>query len=160
MDYKVKVTGKSQNRTALGIVHAYCRMEPKTTLESLRKAFPNSVCPDSGVKELFLPIKEAETFNTKMTLYFPKPDEVITLADGSVIAMAQVWSKSSLDKITAQAAKFGIEATEPDKSVGGAGGFTIECLDGYTFPKAKKGCLGILLLPLIAAGALAYLLTF
>ncbi|MDE6265352.1 MAG: hypothetical protein K2M11_09450 [Paramuribaculum sp.] len=160
MDYRVKVTGRSQNRTALGIVHAYCRMEPRTTLESLRQAFPNSICPDSGVKELFLPIKEAETFNTKMNLYFSKPEETIVLSDGTVIAMAQVWSKSSLDKITAHAAKYGIEKTEPDKSVGGAGGFSIECLDGYTFPKARKGCLGMLMLPLVvAAGALAYLLS-
>ncbi len=158
MANKVKVTGKSQNRTALGIVHAYCRMEPNTTLESLRQAFPNSVCPDCGVKELFLPVKEAEAFNSKMSLYFTKPDEVIALSDGTVIAMAQVWSKSSLEKITAQAAKYGITAGEPDKSIQDAGGFKIECLDGYSFPKAKKGCLGILLLPLIAAGALTYLL--
>lgn len=158
MANKVKVTGKAQNRTALGIVHAYCRMMPKTTLESLRQAFPNSVCPDAGVKEIFLPLKEAETFNTRMSLYFTKPEEIIALADGSVIAMAQVWSKSSLDKIMAKAANYGIEAAEPDKNVSGKGGFSIECLAGYTFPKAKKGCLGVLLIPHIATCALIYLL--
>ncbi len=157
---KVKVTGKSQNRTALGIVHAYCRINPKTTLEQLRKAFPNTVCPDSGVKELFLPVKEAETFNSKMGLYFTKPAEAIALADGTVIAMAQVWSKASLDKITAQAEKYGIAVSEPDKSLNELAGYLIECLDGYVFPKAKKGCLGVLLLPLLAAGALTIYLLF
>ncbi len=158
MANKVKVCGKAQNRTALGIVHAYCRMMPTTTLKSLREAFPNSVCPDAGVKELFLPVKEAEPFNTKISLYFTKPDEVITLSDGTAIAVAQVWSKSSLEKIEATAAKYGIETAENDKSISEPGGFSIECLNGYTFPKAKKGCLGMLILPLIAVGSLTYFL--
>lgn len=160
MASKVKVTGKSQNRTALGIIHAYCKMNPGVNLEGLRKAFPNSVCPDAGVKELFLPIDEAEQFNTKMSLYFTKAGEPVVLADGSTIALAQVWSKSSLDKILTQAANYDITASDPDKSVNTPAGFTVECLNGYSFPKAKKGCFGILLLPLIAAGgALAYILS-
>lgn len=57
---KVKVYGKAQNRTALGIVHAYLVMYPHATLEDLRKAFPNTLNPDSGVKEMFLPLEEAE----------------------------------------------------------------------------------------------------
>ena len=63
MANKVKVYGKAQNRTALGIAHAYLVMYPHATLEDLRKAFPNNTNPDSGVKELFLPLGEAETFN-------------------------------------------------------------------------------------------------
>ncbi len=93
MASKVRVYGKAQNRTALGIVHAYVVMYPHATLDDLRKAFPNSLCPDSGVKELFLPVAEAEKFNTKMSLYFAKPDEVIVLADGSQVALSQVLNK-------------------------------------------------------------------
>ena len=155
---RIKVFGRSQNRIALGIVHGYCKMNPKITLAEVSNAFPKEVCPDAGVQKLFLPVDEAKSYNDKMNLYFTNPNEVVTLADGTVIAMAQVWSKSSLDKLIAQAAKYDIVASEPDKSVGGDGGFTIECLNGYSFPKAKKGCLGLIILPLIAAaGALACL---
>ena len=38
---KVRVYGKAQNRTALGIANAYMVMYPQATLEDLRKAFPN-----------------------------------------------------------------------------------------------------------------------
>lgn len=45
---KVRVYGKAQNRTALGIMHAYMVMYPQTTMEGLQKAFPNELNPDSG----------------------------------------------------------------------------------------------------------------
>ena len=102
MPSKIRVYGKAQNRTALGIVHAYVVMYPHATLEDLRKAFPNSICPDRGVPENFLPVEEAEKYNEKMSLYFAKPDEVIELQDGSKIALSQVWSKSSFELIVQQ----------------------------------------------------------
>lgn len=37
---RVKVYGKAQNRTVLGIIHAYMVMYPHATLEDLCKAFP------------------------------------------------------------------------------------------------------------------------
>ena len=37
---KVRVYGKAQNRTILGIVNAYLVMYPQTTAEELDKAFP------------------------------------------------------------------------------------------------------------------------
>ena len=89
MANKVRVHGKAQNRTALGIVNAYVVMYPHATLDDLRKAFPNELNPDKGPAELFLPLDEALKFNTKMSLYFAKPDEVITLADGSKVAFRQ-----------------------------------------------------------------------
>ena len=57
---KVKVTGKAQNRTSLGIMHAYMAMFPQATLEDLRKAFPNNLNPDKGVSEIFVDAKKAE----------------------------------------------------------------------------------------------------
>lgn len=154
MANKVKVTGKAQNRTALGILHAYMAINPDASLAGLRKAFPNTLCPDAGVKELLLPVVEAETFNTKMGLYFTKPDEVITLKDGSKIALAQVWSKASLDKIIAQAAQLEIEVDEIDKSIKNPGGFSLEYINGFTPGKQKKGCFGILLIPIAIAAAI------
>lgn len=58
---KIKVYGKAQNRIALGIIHAYMVMHPKTTLMELRNTFPNSLNPDSGVKENFIYAEEKGT---------------------------------------------------------------------------------------------------
>lgn len=134
MTGKIKVYGKAQNRTALGIASAYVVMYPQATLEDLRKAFPDTICPDSGVKQLFLPVAEAEKFNDKMNLYFAKPDEVIHAADGDV-ALAQVWSKSSFERMVQQGSLYGIEVAEFEKTIKGEkGGFRLEYLNGYVPP--------------------------
>lgn len=167
MANKIKVYGKAQNRTALGIAHAYVVMYPQATLEDLRKAFPNPVNPDKGVPENFLPADEAETYNEKMSLYFAKPDEVIELQDGSKVALAQVWSKPSFDRMVEQGKLYDIEVAEFEKTMKGEkGGYRLEYLNGYVPPvpviaeqKKSKTWLWLLLLLLIAAGAIAYLLT-
>ena len=163
MASKVRVYGKAQNRTALGIVHAYVVMYPHATLDDLRKEFPNSLCPDSGVKELFLPVAEAEKFNTKMSLYFAKPDEVIVLADGSQVALSQVWSKPSFERMVEQGALYDVEIAEFEKTAhpGQKGGYRLEYLNGYVPPvpaAAKKGfpwwawlILGVIVLGIVAA---------
>ena len=167
MASKIKVYGKAQNRTALGIAHAYVVMYPHATLEDLRKAFPNSICPDKGVPENFLPLEEAEKYNEKMSLYFAKPDEVIELQDGSKVALAQVWSKPSFERMIEQGKLYDIEVAEFEKAMKGEkGGYRLEYLNGYVPPvpvidekKKSKAWLWLLLLLLIAAGIIAYLLT-
>ena len=143
MAVKIKVYGKAQNRTALGIAHAYVVMFPHATLDDLRKAFPNSICPDKGVAENFLPADEAVKFNDKMSLYFAKPDEVIELQDGSKVALAQVWSKASFDRMVEQGKLYDIEVAEFEKTMKGEkGGYRLEYLNGYVPPvpvEAKKG---------------------
>lgn len=137
---KVRVYGKAQNRTALGIAQAYMVMYPHATLADLRKAFPNTICPDSGVKELFLPLAEAETFNTKMSLYFTKPDEVLNLGDGSQAALAQVWSKPSFERMVEQGKLYDVEVAEFEKTAhpGQRGGYRLEYLNGYVPPVPEK----------------------
>lgn len=164
MANKIKVYGKAQNRTALGIVHAYVVMYPHATLEDLRKAFPDSLNPDSGVKQLLLPVDEAESFNTKMSLYFTKPDEVLELADGSKVALAQVWSKQSFDRIVEQGSLYDIEVAEFEKTMRGEkGGYRLEYLNGYVPPVPETRRKGMpwwiwLVLALAAAGIIAALL--
>lgn len=164
MANKIKVYGKAQNRTALGIVHAYLVMYPHATLDDLRKAFPNSLCPDSGVKELFLPKTEAESFNTKMSLYFAKDDEVLDLADGRQVALAQVWSKPSYEKIVEQGQLYGITVAEFERAMRGEkGGYRLEYLNGYVPPVTESKKTGVAwwiwLLPiLLAAGIIYYFL--
>lgn len=164
---KVRVYGKAQNRTALGIAHSYVVMYPHATLEDLRKAFPDSLNPDCGVKNLFLPVSEAESFNDKISLYFTKPDEVITLSDGTKVAIAQVWSKPSFNRMVEQGKLYDIEVAEFEKTAhpGQRGGYRLEYLNGYIPPvpeeKKKSGLpmwvwIAIVLLLLGLIGWLAF----
>lgn len=119
-------------------------MHPQATLSDLREAFPQNICPDCGVKQLFLPADEAATFNANMSLYFTKPDEVLDLADGTKVAMAQVWSKPSFERMVEQGALYGIEVAEFEKTAqnGQKGGYRLEYLNGYVPPvvaPARKG---------------------
>ena len=164
MANKIKVYGKAQNRTCLGITHADVVMYPHASLEDLRKAFPNSICPDKGVAENFLPVEEALKFNDKMSLYFAKPDEVIELQDGSKVALCQVWSKPSFERMVEQGSLYDIEVAEFEKTMKGEkGGYRLEYLNGYVPPvpekKKSKAWLWVVLLLLIAAGVIAYLMT-
>ncbi len=106
---KIKVIGKTQNSAALGVMKAYVEMNPNTTLTDLRKAFPNDIAPDKGVAELFLPLADAEACNANMSLYFTKDGRPITLQDGSVIAMSQIWTGKSLQNLINVAAKYNID---------------------------------------------------
>ena len=143
MANKIKVYGKAQNRTSLGIAHSYVVMYPQATLDDLRKAFPNSICPDKGVPENFLPVEEAEKYNANMSLYFVKPDEVIELQDGSKVALCQVWSKPSFERMVEQGKLYDIEVAEFEKAMKGEkGGYRLEYLNGYVPPvpvPSKKG---------------------
>ena len=163
MANKIKVYGKAQNRTSLGIAHAYVVMYPQATLEDLRKAFPNSICPDKGVPENFLPVEEAEKYNEKMSLYFAKPDEVIELQDGTKVALCQVWSKPSFDRMVEQGSLYDIEVAEFEKAMKGEkGGYRLEYLNGYVPPVAVVARKGLpwwlwLLLALLVAGVVVAL---
>ena len=57
MESKVKVYAKSHNRIALGVINAYLVLYPETTLDDLRKAFPNTINPDCGSKQIFMTLK-------------------------------------------------------------------------------------------------------
>ena len=163
MANKIKVYGKAQNRTSLGIAHAYVVMYPQATLEDLRKAFPNSICPDKGVPENFLRVEEAEKYNEKMSLYFAKPDEVIELQDGTKVALCQVWSKPSFDRMVEQGSLYDIEVAEFEKTMKGEkGGYRLEYLNGYVPPVAVVAKKGLpwwlwLLLALLVAGVVVAL---
>ena len=61
MARKAFVTGRTQNRTALGIIAAYLELYPNTSLSELNNLFSKSeVCPDAGIDKLFYTTKEIE----------------------------------------------------------------------------------------------------
>jgi outer membrane protein OmpA-like peptidoglycan-associated protein len=109
MKTKIRVYGKDQNRTALGIVNAYLALNPGATLEDLQKAFPYSLNPTGTVKETIAPI--SETLG-KTGEFFEKPDEVITLKNGQKVVLKYLWEKPNFEKIKEHAEEFGIEVVE------------------------------------------------
>ncbi len=145
---KVRVYGKAQNRTALGIVNAYLVIYPQATLEDLRKAFPDSLNPDSGVKINFVDMKEIKASQpTEWDGFFSKPEEILHLHDGTEVALVKMWTKPSFERLASHAAQYGIEIAkfeEAEKGAGKKGGFRLEYLNGFVpapLPsgKSKKG---------------------
>lgn len=143
MDVKVKVYGKAQNRTVLGIMHAYMALYPKTTLDDLKKAFPDSLNPDSGVKHNFKTLDEiqAQMDNINWNGYFTEEDSLLTMADGLKVAVVSMWTKPSYERIVEHAVKYGIvvskmESTE--KGFGKKGGYYLEFIQPENPAKVAK----------------------
>ncbi len=143
---KVRVYGKAQNRTALGIVNAYLTMNPQATLEDLEKAFPNQLNPDCGSKQIFMTEKEindrvaqGDQWLTQSQGYFVKDDEWLVLADKTKVAVVSMWTKPSFERLVAHAAQYGIEIAkfEESEGVGKKGSFRLEYLNGYMPPKPE-----------------------
>lgn len=140
---KVRVYGKAQNRTALGIMHAYMVMYPQATMEDLQKAFPNELNPDSGVKKNFVKAGDKGT-SANWDGFFQKDDELLNMGDGSKVAVVKMWTKPSFERLVEHAKQYGIEVAQfeaADKGVGQKGSFRLEYLNGYVPPKpvTKKG---------------------
>lgn len=139
MTNKVRVYGKAQNRTALGIMHAYMIMYPHATMEDLEKAFPKELNPDSGVKKNFVKAGDAGT-DANWSGYFQKEDELLTMGDGSKVAVVSMWTKPSFEQLVSHALQYGIEVAKFEESEGGGkkGSFRLEYLNGYVPPAPKK----------------------
>ena len=140
MESKIRVYGKAQNRTALGIVNAYMVMHPEATLDDLRAAFPDSLNPDSGVKNNFVEAGDKGT-NANWDGYFQNEDELLIMGDGTQVALVKMWTKPSFERLVTHAAQYGIEIAqfeEAEKGFGRKGGYRLEYLNGYTPPQKKE----------------------
>ena len=154
---KVRVYGKAQNRTALGIVHAYMIMYPHATLDDLRKAFPNSLNPG---REIFAEYKGAAD-DSKFGSYFIQLEELLTMGDGKKVQFAMMWTKATFENIVRHAKQYDIIIADFEKAPGGAkkGGFVLEYLNGYVppVPGKKRSLWWLWLLLLLLLGALVAL---
>ena len=137
---RVRVYGKAQNRTALGIMHAYMVMYPQSKLEDIQKAFPDTLNPDSGVKKNFIYEEEKGT-TADWNGFFKKEEELLTMGDGRKVAVVSMWTKPSFERLVAWAKQYGIIVAEFEavNKGGEKGGFRLEYLNGYIPPKPKKG---------------------
>ncbi len=182
---KIKVYGKAQNRTALGIFNAYQTMFPKATLDDMKKAFPDSLNPDSGTKmnlmleaDIQAEIDAGNEWYVRGNAYFTADDEWINFPDGSRAAVVRMWSKPSFERLVNYAKRYAIEIAEFEKGQKfEKGGYRLEYLNGYVptmatepepepkrkpkpEPKPKKnkkhGCLKFILFLVVVAAAAAY----
>ncbi len=156
MTNKVRVYGKAQNRTALGIVNAYLVMYPHATLDDLRKAFPDSLNPDSGVKINFVNLNEVSSSQPQAwDGFFSKDDEVLHLQDGTKVAVVKMWTKPSFERLVSHASQYGIEIAKFEEAgkVGEKGGFRLEYLNGYVPPVPEEKKKNNLLIPILIGAA-------
>ena len=121
---KVRVYGKAQNRTALGIIHAWALAYPNGTLEDLRAAFPNSLNPDKGTKENFILSHEKGT-EANWDGYFKEPEEIVLLQDGSQVSVVKMGTKPSFERIVAKAKEYGIVVAEFTEGLRQEGGLSL-----------------------------------
>ena len=139
---RVKVYGQAQNRTVLGICHAYMIMYPHATLEDLNKAFP-AVHLERSEKSIFVDVNSEDPADKAHAAgSFIKDDELITTGDGKKVALIQMWTKYHFEKIATHAKQYGILVADFEKAAGGAkrGHFRLEYLNGYVppVPEEKK----------------------
>ena len=160
MASKVRVYGKAQNRTVLGIFNAYLVMYPHATLEDFKKAFPKELNPDSGWKVNVQTLEECDTENEKK-FFFTDEEDVIKLQDGTKMVLCKMWTKPSFERLVNHAKQYDIEVAEftaAEKGFGKKGGWRLEYLNGYVPPKPEKSKTGLY----IACAAIVFvaILTF
>lgn len=128
MENKIVVTAKAQNRQALGIMHAYMTMFPNTTLEELREAFPNTINPDKGTDEIFIPAEEKGT-TANWDGYFKGDGELLTMGDGMQVSVVKMWTKPSLERLVEHAKQYGIKVVPSETNVDDKTKFHIEAIN-------------------------------
>lgn len=163
MESKIRVYGKAQNRTALGIINAYLVMYPHATAEDLHKAFPDTLShPMSSGQHLFVTKEMLKGYPNCVNFYFMEKDELITTADNVKLAFVKMWTETEFNTLVDFAKQYGIEVAKFEKGVKGVkGGYSLEYLNGYVPPKPEKSKTWLWILiaaVLIIAGLLTWLL--
>lgn len=164
MPSKVRVYGKAQNRTALGIVNAYLVMYPHATRSYLEKAFPLALQPHGTWKSLFQSPEEWKQNVKNQDLWFSEKDEILKLQDGTKLIFLKLWPKEYFEGLVNHAKQYDIEIAEFEKGEKGVkGGFRLEYLNGYVPPvpvvkKSNKWLWILIAAILIIAGLLFALL--
>ena len=147
---KVKVYGKSMKWTAMGIIGAYVKMYPQATLDDLNKAFPrNKILGSEGIlldTIENLQKKAASTTNTDFDDVVIREaidkEWFVILNDGTRVCFDNVmWTKGNFPKMVEHGKLYDIviaDFQEAEKGFGKRGSYTLEYLNGYVPPVAKK----------------------
>ena len=164
MPSKVRVYGKAQNRTVLGIINAYLVMYPHATKEDLDKAFPCSelLKRASGMKDfksLFRTPAEWKKDVSNQGLWFSESDERLKLQDGTEYILLKLWPKEAFEDMVSHASMYDIEVAKFEQGEKGVkGGYRLEYLNGYIPPVVATKKTPIWLWILIGLAAIAILL--
>ena len=164
MPSKVRVYGKAQNRTVLGIINAYLVMYPHATKEDLDKAFPSSelLKRTTGMKDfksLFRTPAEWKKDVSNQGLWFSESDERLKLQDGTEYILLKLWPKEAFEDMVSHASMYGIEVAKFEQGEKGVkGGYRLEYLNGYVPPVVATKKTPIWLWILITLAAIAILL--
>ena len=139
MPSKVRVYGKAQNRTALGIVNAYLVMYPHATKADLEKAFPLALQDHGTWKSLFQTQEEWKQNVKNQDLWFGEKDEILKLQDGTKLIFLKLWPKDKFENIVNHAKQYDIEIASFEAGEKGVkGGYRLEYLNGYVPPIPEK----------------------
>ncbi len=138
MDAKIKVHGKAQSRTVLGIVNAYIALNPDTDLAKLNEAFPATL--HSGKKDSLFADPDEVIKEGKLKDYFEHEDERVTLPNGTVLAMVEKWIKDDYDKVIELAKGYGIIAVTESTGAFERGTYELEYLDKKEEEKECVDC--------------------
>ena len=150
MKAKILVHGKSQGRTALGIVNAFLKLYPDTTPAELQVAFPKWLNNRCTAEHLIIPVEKTLGHER---MFFEHKDELIIFNTGEMYALVEFWDKEDFDSICKHAKQYGIEVAKMRTKPFERGSFELEYLD-----VDKKKCLfGWLWIPLMI---LSFLLLF
>lgn len=120
METKLHVYGRSNVRTALGIVTAYIMLfekeeKRKPTLAELRKVFPDKLNTARDSASIFLNSRRQEKEkDTKFKNYI---ETELTTDGGERIALVRLWNGSSLNRLIEVARKNCIETTFMGKAI-------------------------------------------
>ncbi|MCL1943827.1 MAG: OmpA family protein [Candidatus Azobacteroides sp.] len=115
MKAKIRVYGKSQSRTALGIINAYLKLHPDSTLSDLQQAFPQSLNPKGFTDNIIVPKEEAQKEGNEK-LFFEREDELVVLKNGEKLALVEHWNKDEFDAICEHAKQYGIDVAEVEET--------------------------------------------
>ena len=150
MKSRIRVHGKSQSRTALGIINAYLKLHPDATPSEVQKAFPKSLNSRTPGDNLIVPLRET-VGNEKS--YFEQEGEQVIFKSGAKYALVEVWAKEDYEAICEHAKQYGIEAAKEGTKPFEKGSFDLEFLDEtgnviippaveyeYEEPAPKKKC--------------------
>jgi len=125
MNPKIRVHGKSQSRTALGIINAYLKLHPDATPSEVQEAFPKSLNRRATASNIIVPIEDT-VGNEKM--FFERDCEQIIFKNGERYALVEVWTKDDFLSICEHAKQYGIDAAKECTKPFEKGSFEIEDL--------------------------------
>ena len=146
MKTKILVHGKSQSRTALGIINAYLKLYPDATPSEVQVAFPKSLNRRCTADNLIVPAEETEGYEK---MFFEREDELIIFRTGEMYALVEVWEKDDFNSICKHAKQYGIEAAKVGTKPFERGSFELEYINGNREKSPFRWCCILLFILLL-----------